>query len=76
MRKRSKNILMFLIIAFVFFVRLKQGLSPAELSPGMMPSGAMNAPIVAVFSALFLSGLTWALLEFLFWIFSKIKSDS
>lgn len=76
MRKHGKQIFKFLVAAIVFVVQVIRGLSPAEPSPGMMPSGAMDAPIVVVFSALFLSGLTWALLEFLFWILSKMKRDS
>lgn len=72
MRKRSKQILMFLIAATVFAVRVKQGLSPAEPVPGTMLSGAMNDPLAVVFSALLLSALTWGLLACLFRIASKL----
>lgn len=76
MRKHGKQIFKFLVAAIVFVVQVIRGLSPAEPAPDMIPSGAMNEPIAVVFSALFLSGLTWVLLEFLFWILSKMKRDS
>lgn len=76
MRKHNKQVFKFLVAAIVFVVQVIRGLSPAEPVPGMMLSGAMNEPVAVVFSALFLSGLTWALLEVLFWILSKKKRDS
>ena len=69
MRRRCKNALIIPCITVVFLVWLKRGLTPSSNAAGFIPSGAMNEPFVVLFSALVLSGLTWVLLEFLFWIF-------
>ena len=75
MQKRYKKILICVSVLIVFFIRLKQGLTPPANEPGFIPSGAMNDPVAVVFSALLLSGLVWVLLELLFRIFESIKKN-
>ena len=75
MQKRYKNLLIFVSILLVFLIRLKQGLTPPVNEPSFIPSGAMNAPVAVVFSALLLSTLVWVLLELLFRIFETIKRN-
>ena len=75
MQKRYKNILICVPALIVFLIRLKQGLTPPASEPSFIPSGAMNAPVAVVFSALLLSTLVWVLLELLFRIFETIKRN-
>ena len=74
MRKRTKNAVISVCVLAVFLFRLKQGLSPAEPAPGMLPSGAMNEPLAVIFSALLLSALTWLLLELIFRFLANINN--
>lgn len=57
----------------VFLIQLIRGFSVPQTEPGFLSSGAANAPLAVIFSAIIASVLSFILFEILFWIYSKIK---
>lgn len=73
MKKKRKNQIIYICVTVAFFVQLARGFGTPQQEPGQMASGAMNAPIAVVFSAILSGVIIWVALEVIFWMVSKVK---
>ena len=73
MKKKQKNRIIYICVTATFFVQLARGFSIPQQEPGQMASGAMNAPIAVIFSAVLSGVIIWGALELFFWLVSKVK---
>ncbi len=70
---KRKNIVICAAVVIAFLVQLWRGFRPTPPEPEFIPSGAVPEPAGVVISAILTGLMVWALLEFLFWGYAKIK---
>lgn len=73
MKKKRKNQIIYICVIVAFVIQLARGFGIPQQEPGQMASGAMNAPIAVVFSAILSGVIIWAILEVFFCLVSKVK---
>ena len=76
MNKKHKNFVIYPIAAVVFLIQLHRGFHIPEHTPGSIASGAMNAPLAVVVSAVFSGIIAWIFLEAIFWLGAKVRNST